>query len=284
MLKVEHPEGADFTFLSRTPFAIHADGVVFEGCAGAVRVSRSGTVTLALASGSGRVGYKGTVLVGTGPFEKTFAPGQLIPGETQLVTPASTVTAPPVTAPPVAASAQDGFAEVTPGVQRASANGVMELRVQAPAAGGRVVTDVEHTDLGNIHLEATRAVVRTDGKTVRFTVPDTGYVRLSVGNVGVRGLGPFSLTFEGDKITGTVNGATRTLVTTVPANITLPMYRMDGNRWFAGWADDHSIVKGTATPQLGIGFGVTAGQHTIEISEWTYPALPPAVARLTLSP
>jgi hypothetical protein len=99
----------------------------------------------------------------------------------------------------------------------------------------------------------------------------------------VRGVGPFDLTFTSDKITGTVDGPIRTLVTTWPENIRRPMFHMDGNRWYAGWADDHSIVKGTPAPQFGIAFGVTAGKHTVEVSEWTYPALPPVPTRRNLT-
>ena len=84
-------------------------------------------------------------------------------------------------------------------------------------------------------------------------------------------MGPYDLTFAADKITGTVSGPTRTIVTTWPAQIVRPMLRLDGQRWFAGWADDHAISKGTPTPQFAFAFGVTAGTHTVEVSEWTYP-------------
>ena len=95
----------------------------------------------------------------------------------------------------------------------------------------------------------------------------------------MRGGGPFDLTFAKDQITGTVAGATRSLVCTWPAAITRPMYHMDGVRWYAGFADDHSISKGTPTPQLALAFGVTAGKHQVEITEWQYPELPPAPAQ-----
>ena len=219
VMKIEHPEGADYAFLAATPFTYTGEDVVFAGCAGAVRIAKDGAVTLALTGGRGKVGYKGTILTGTAPFEKTFRPGELKPGETVL------------TAPP------------------------------APA-GARVIAE---------------------GGTVRFVAPDPVYVKLTAGNVGVRGVGPFDLTFTADKITGTVEGPTRTIVTTFPAGIVRPMYRMDGNRWYAGWADDHSIVKGTANPQFGLAFGVTAGKHAVEVSEWKWPELPPVPARAILA-
>ena len=133
-----------------------------------------------------------------------------------------------------------------------------------------------------MRIDAGNAAIVVDGKTARFIVPEASYAKLSAGNVGVRGVGPFDLTLSADRIAGTVDGATRTIVTTWPAEIVRPMYRMDGARWFAGWADDHSIVKGTATPQFGFAFGVTAGKHTVEATEWTYPELPPAPPRRRL--
>ena len=212
VMKIAHPEGTDYVFLAAAPFSYEAEGVVFAGSAGTVRIAKDGTVTLALSAGAGKIGYKGAVLSGTAPFEKVFKPGETV----------------------AAAS--------------------------APAV-------------------ADEARVVKEGNTVRFIAPAPVYVKLTSGNVGVRGVGPFDLTFTADGITGTVERATRTLVTTIPEKIRRPMYHLDGNRWYAGWADDHSIIKGTATPQFGIGFGVTAGKHTVEIREWTYPALPPVPAR-----
>ncbi len=125
-------------------------------------------------------------------------------------------------------------------------------------------------------------VIAADGK-IRFVAPAPVYVKLAHGNVGVRGLGPFDLTFTPEGITGTVDGDVRTLVTTWPEKITRPGYWMDGVRWYAGFADEHAIVKGTATPQLGLAFGVSAGKHTVKIAEWEWPAMPPAPARAEVS-
>jgi hypothetical protein len=138
---------------------------------------------------------------------------------------------------------------------------------------GKSISNAAATD-GNVKINAGKAQILTDGKTVRFIVADANYAKISVGNIAVRGTGPFDLTFATDKITGVVEGKTRTIAVTWPEKIIRPMYKMDGNRWFAGWADDHSIAKGAATPQFGIAFGVTAGKHTVEVSEWTYPQLP----------
>ena len=125
--------------------------------------------------------------------------------------------------------------------------------------------------------------ITVESKNIRFIVAEHKYVELSHGAVGVRGVGPFDLTFTPDGITGKVDGDIRTLVTTWPENITRPMYRMDGVRWYAGFADEHSITKGTATPQFSLAIGVSGGAHEIKISEWEWPALPPPPARAMLS-
>jgi hypothetical protein len=126
-------------------------------------------------------------------------------------------------------------------------------------------------------------VIAGDGK-IRFVAPAAEYVRLNHGNVGVRGFGPFDLTFTPDGITGTVDGDVRTLVTTWPENIARPGYWLDGVRWAPGISDEHSIVKGTATPQFSLAFGVSAGKHEVKVAEWEWPAMPtpPARAELTI--
>lgn len=121
-------------------------------------------------------------------------------------------------------------------------------------------------------------VTAEDGK-VRFFAPAAEYVKLIHGNVGVRGMGPFDLTFTPEDIIGTVDGDVRTLVTTWPEKIVRPGYWMDGVRWCAGFADEHSLVKGMATPQFGIAFGVSAGKHDVKIAEWEWPAMPPVPPR-----
>jgi hypothetical protein len=95
-------------------------------------------------------------------------------------------------------------------------------------------------------------------------------------------MGPFDLTFTPEGITGTVDGDVRTLVTTWPEKIVRPGYWMDDVRWCAGFADEHSIVKGTATPQFGIAFGVSAGKHDVKVAEWEWPAVPPTPPRQSL--
>jgi len=132
-------------------------------------------------------------------------------------------------------------------------------------------------------IDAKLPAITVESKNIRFVVAEHKYVELTHGAVGVRGVGPFDLTFTPDGITGKVDGDIRTLVTTWPENITRPMYRMDGVRWYAGFADEHSIAKGTTTPQFSLAIGVSAGAHAVKISEWEWPALPLAPVRDTLS-
>jgi hypothetical protein len=125
--------------------------------------------------------------------------------------------------------------------------------------------------------------VIVEGDSIRFVVPAAKYVKLTHGNVGVRGMGPFDLTFTPEGITGTVDGDVRTLVTTWPEKIVRPGYWMDGTRWCAGFADEHSLYKGSETPQFGLAFGVSAGKHEVKITEWEWPAMPTPPARATLT-
>ena len=70
-IKVVTAESTDYCFLSDTPLDLRVDAVRFRGKAGAVRVFPDRFV-LSMASGSGRVGYRGADVVGYGPFELTM--------------------------------------------------------------------------------------------------------------------------------------------------------------------------------------------------------------------
>jgi hypothetical protein len=131
-------------------------------------------------------------------------------------------------------------------------------------------------------IQAGLPPISAEGNKIRFVVAERKYVELVQGNVGVRGVGPFDLTFTPDGITGQVDGDIRTIVTTWPEQITRPMYHMDGVLWYAGFADEHSFVKGTSTPQFGIAIGVSAGAHTVRIGEWQWPAMPPVPPRTVI--
>ena len=75
------------------------------------------------------------------------------------------------------------------------------------------------------------------------------------------------------------SGDERSFAITWPAGIVRPMFKMDSVRYCMGFADDHSLSKGAPSPQFSIGFGVTAGRHKVEISQWQYPVLPPEPKR-----
>jgi hypothetical protein len=131
-------------------------------------------------------------------------------------------------------------------------------------------------------IAAAAQPVTVDGEKVRFVVAERRFVELTHGTVGVRGVGPFDLTFTPTGITGTVDGDIRTLVCTWPEQIVRPGYWMDGVRWYAGFADEPAISKGQKTPQFSLAFGVSAGARQVQIGEWTWPAMPPVPARAAL--
>ncbi|OPZ25953.1 MAG: hypothetical protein BWZ02_02235 [Lentisphaerae bacterium ADurb.BinA184] len=78
-MKITTAEGTDYVFLADRPTAVERDEVVFAGKAGAVRVSAD-RVVFCLNAGSGRIGYRGCIVEGDGPFEKTVALAELKPG------------------------------------------------------------------------------------------------------------------------------------------------------------------------------------------------------------
>ena len=258
VLSVTHREGTDYVCLSSLPVKYAGDGVQLEGCAGAVRVATD-EVTFTLAGGGGRVGYKGKIVEGSAPFEKSYPLAGLSAGVEKMAVPsASLVTLP----------TGDAGDEVAPGLRKKVEGELTRYSVQAE----RLVQAKAET----VQVEAGHAVIEVTAKSVRFIVPDRQYTRLSVAGVGIRGCGPFDLTFTPTSITGTVDGALRTLVSTWPEKITRPMFHMDGRLWCVGWADDPCISKTPDRPQFAIAFGVFAGSHIVEISEWQFPAMPPA--------
>jgi len=256
VLKITHTEGTDYVCLTPTPVMVKADAMVFNSSAAAVRVTKK-TITL-MTAGAGTVGYKKCVVTSNGHFEKTYAIGALPSGE-QQAPPQPTIKAPLV---------RDEEKQVAPGVHTLVRRGAtLRYRIKSD----NYVTYAHD----NVRLEGRSAIIEFTKAGIRFIVIDSSYAKLAVGNQGIRGVGPFDLTFTAEGIRGSVVGESRSFACTWPDNITRPMFKMDGARYYAGWADDHSIGKGKDKPQFGIGFGVTAGKHQIEIGEWTYPALPP---------
>lgn len=261
-LKITHPEGTDYVFLGTSPVSYEGEDVVFRGHAGAVRLDPT-SVVLVKANGEGRAGYKGRIVAGVAAVEKRFALAQLTAGaEMAAWTPGALVLTPGIATEK----------QLAPGVLHADlADGITRYRLTGP-------DPISFKDAA-VRFEGRAAAVEIAPGKVRFIVAPDSYAKLSAGNRGVRGFGPFDLTFTDTGITGTVAGDTRSLVVTWPEGIVRPMFQMDGTRYCAGWADDHSWAKGAVTPQFAIGFGVTAGEHRVDISEWTYPNLPPAPGR-----
>ena len=79
-IKIVTPEATDYAFLGDLPMEFAAEGVVFTGRAGAVRVFQD-RVALCAGSGSGRIGYKDYIVEGHAPFERVARLEDLKPGE-----------------------------------------------------------------------------------------------------------------------------------------------------------------------------------------------------------
>ncbi len=265
VMKVVTGESTDYVFVSPSHLNYAGEEVVFSGGVGAVRLGKDGSVTLAMNGGSGKVGYKGRVLEGAAPFERTFKPGELKAGTDTMARATFTVScAPQLNGHQAVAGA--------PGLRKAVAGETTEYLFDATEPG--IVAD------GNLRIEGETAAVHASPAGVRIVVTRRAYARVTLGKVGVRGMGPFDLTFTPDAIRGTVEGHTRTLVVTRPRNIVKPMFHQDGLRYFAGYADDSARFDGRPEPQFGVAFGVTDGKHQVAVDEWTYPSLPPVPARL----
>ncbi len=81
--KVATPEGTDYAFISDQPITFDKDGVLFSGKAGAVRIFAD-RVALCMNSGSGRIGCKGMIFEGSGPFEKVIPLNDLKEGVNKI--------------------------------------------------------------------------------------------------------------------------------------------------------------------------------------------------------
>ncbi len=262
VVQVTHAEGTDFVLLAARQDHYEGADVVLAGTAAALRVAPDGDVTFALLGGAGRVGYQGQVFAGVAPAEVTVPRAGLKAG---LVPFKAAVAAAALR--PELRDHQD----LAPGIKRATAGAVTEYVVDAPAP-------VVFSDTG-VRLEARRALLRAGPDGVRCEVPEGTYALLAAGAVGVRGVGPFQLTITADRVVGTVDGATRTLVVSKPANLTRPMFLLDQVRWMAGYPDDPAPYRGRPDVQFSLAFGVTAGPHTIEVREFASPPLPPEPPR-----
>ncbi len=264
IVRVEHPEGTDTVFLSTAQISYSDNDIIFNGTSGSVRVTPD-YVTLILSSGKGSIGYKGNIFEGVAPFEKTIALKNLKSSKHTENIENSTITLPPV---------PSETEEIIPGLERAQSDDktIFEVNSKTPLIFAN----------DTLSVEACSAVITVQDDKIRFTTTDTTYVKLIYGITGIRGTGPFDLTFTPDGMDGKVDGITRTLVSTWPEKIKRPMFHLDDLRYFAGWGDDHCINKDWETPQFSIAFGVLEGPHSVAIDEWTYPALPTPPKRKVL--
>lgn len=136
-LRVVTGESTDFVFEGDAPASFDRDGVVFGGRAGAVRVFAD-RVVFCMNSGSGRIGYKGCVFEGHGPFERTVPVAQLKPGVTKV-------------------------------------EGGYEKRIQVSDLGGVTVTG-EGPFEGR--LEAGKILLRTSGRARVLTITRPEFIRM----------------------------------------------------------------------------------------------------------
>ena len=251
VVKVTHPLGADYLFLSPTPIIFAQDGVQFAGCGGAVRVTEK-AVTLALTDGPGRVGYHGAVLEGQGPFAQTIALDGLKAGVMRM--PAA-VTFP---LPQIRGD------EVEPGVIRQVAGNAPRYVFTFPAP--RTYTDAQVTFTGQA------GAIEVDGDTCRFLLA-AGAGRLQAGERYIEGEGPFLLTMTRDGLSGTVDGLTRVIIASVPPGIVgIPDLFIDGTRWSPGTWDraGSGWYAGLDVPRQ-MAIAVPAGKRAVEVKAFVYP-------------
>lgn len=261
VVKIVTPESTDYVFLSTTPITFTGENVTFQGCAGAVRLGKD-AVTLALTGGAGKVGYKNTVIASESAFEQTLPLKKLKKGVTTLPAPQYGIAYTPQLT---------GHQEIVPGVKKAVDGNTVEFLIDSP-------TPVVYLEK-RVRFEARKAAILISPKGTRFVALDGAYANLSVGTDGVRGLGPFDLTFTPLAMTGAVDGAMRSLAFTRPQAITRPMYHLDGVRWYAAFADDATPDDGLPTPQFNMALAVTDGRHAVDIREWVFPKVPTPPAR-----
>ena len=261
-LKVETGESTDYVFLSTEPMNYNHDGLEFTACAGTVRAKSDGAV-VALLTGAGRVAYRGAGIESETPVERSLA--RNAKGIERIAPPSFDMAVAP---------ALTGHGELTPGIRKAVVGDATEYLVASDAP-------VRHVD-GNVSVSARRARLLLGKNATRVVVADSTYACITAGSVAVRGYGPFDLTFTASNVTGVVEGATRTLVTSLPPQITKAMYLLDGQRHLSGIPDTAPGQDVGQKPHFAHALGVTAGRHALEVREWTNPGVPPKPPRVNL--
>ncbi len=252
VVKITHAEGTDYLLLTPGHDEWEGEGVVLEGSAAAVRVSPD-KVTFSLLSGVGKVGYQDMSFDGVAPIERTISRRDLKAGATAI---GGHVMFPWTT-----------HGEIAPSLHKAdNGKGAAEYIIHG-------FTPIRYA-ADNALLEGRSARVIITKDQTRFIAPEATYVKLVVGDKGIRGFGPFDITISDTELTGTVEGKTRTLVASRPRGIRRPSYYVDGVRWHAGFEEEWN----RPVAQMNLAFGFTAGKHAVKVVEWASPSLPPAPA------
>lgn len=79
VMRIETGRSVDYVFIGDGPFDWEDAEITFSGRAGAVRIMEN-RVILSMNAGSGRIGYRGHVVEGHGPFEREIPLAELAPG------------------------------------------------------------------------------------------------------------------------------------------------------------------------------------------------------------
>jgi hypothetical protein len=253
VVKVTHPEGTDWIFSAPDRIEWTGGDVAFKGTAGAVRLAKDGGVNLQLLAGAGEVSFQGARIRGVAPIEKALAAGTIKPGLEEMTKPT--------------------FA-IGDGVLKPGQGGAEHI---ASEAFNRYAKE-------NVAINGGRGAVRIlEGGRIRFSTPDAMLVEMTGGPIGVRGMGPFDLTYAPGGWSGTVDGTRRTLVMSSPDQLTRPMLLLDGQVWASGIPDEPSPWRGRNEPQFGFAAGVESGKQDFKAVEWRWPPLPPIPARAALA-
>jgi hypothetical protein len=155
----------------------------------------------------------------------------------------------------------------------------MSLEIRPESVGGTSACRMIHRESKQLFIAS--YAIDEAGKD-RFSTPDATYVELICGRIGIRGMGPFDLTYAPDGWCGTVDGTRRTLVMSSPDQLTRPMLLLDGQVWASGIPDEPSPWRGREEVQFGLAAGVESGRQEFEVIPWQWPAMPPAPARAAL--
>jgi hypothetical protein len=260
VVKVVHEAGTDYIFITPERVSYDVDGLLFEGGSGMVRIGKD-AVTLIMAEGPGRVGYRNIILVGPGPYRQTLPLTSFQPDLplTALPSDIRPMTAATVSFPLPAANG----AAVQPGVTKDVDGATTRYRFDNAAGSYR---DAQ------VAFSGEAGIIEITGDTRRFLLA-TGTGRLQAGDSYIDGEGPFDLTMTREVVTGTVDGPTRVFVMSVPPGIVgIPDLFIDGVRWSPGNWDRAGCgwYAGLDVPRQ-MAIAVPAGKHTIAVKRFIYP-------------